>query len=174
MPSRRAVHARDSWIVSAFALGWVAIAVATAFATNQSALTLVGAAVVWPLLVWSAIMGAAIYFHHTHPALRWYADGARWDAERDGVSTTVNLKLPFGLGWLLNNIMAHPVHHLDVRIPLYNLGAAHDALASVGAPVLEARFSWGYVRDTVGRCKLYDYDAQRWMDFSGRYTSSPA
>jgi omega-6 fatty acid desaturase (delta-12 desaturase) len=173
MPSRRPVYVRDSAIVAAFACGWAATIVAVAIASGQSALVLLAVALVWPLLVWSAIMGAVIYLHHTHPQVRWYADDVRWEADRDGVSSTVHVTFPGRVGWLLNNIMAHPAHHLDVRIPLYNLTPAHGALAAQNAPVFEQPFSWAYVRDTIRRCKLYDYEAQRWMDFDGGYTSPP-
>jgi hypothetical protein len=67
--------------------------------------------------------------------------------------------------------MAHPAHHLDVRIPLYSLTSAYGALVSGGAPTIEQPFSLRHVLDTIHRCKLYDYEAQRWMDFDGRYTS---
>ncbi len=65
--------------------------------------------------------------------------------------------------------MEHPAHHLDVRIPLYNLEAAHRVLnepAQVVAAVLVP-----LIRDCVSHCKLYDYDAQHWTDFNGRQTS---
>jgi omega-6 fatty acid desaturase (delta-12 desaturase) len=126
---------------------------------------------VWPFFVWSTLMGAAIFFHHTHPSLVWYDDPVRWESSRDGVSTTAHVTLPGRLGWLLNQIMAHPAHHLDVRIPLYNLAAAQAALHDEGATVLEQPFTLDYVRQAVRRCKLYDYDAQRWMDFAGRHTT---
>lgn len=173
MASRRSVYTRDSVIVTVFACTWAAVVVSTALYTQQSPLALLGAAMVWPLLVWSALMGCVIYFHHTHPQLRWYADDAHWEADRDGVSTTVNITFPHRIGWLLNNIMAHTAHHLDVRIPLYHLTPANRALVAAGAPVLEQPFSWASLADTVRRCKLYDYDAQRWTDFDGRYTSPP-
>jgi omega-6 fatty acid desaturase (delta-12 desaturase) len=170
MPGRKPVHRRDSLIVAAFALAWISGLAGLAVVTKQSILLLIGMGFVWPLIVWSLLMGAVIYFHHTHPDLRWYEDPIQWEADRDGVSTTVHVTLPGRLGWLLNNIMTHPAHHLDVRIPFYRIEAAQRALSD--APVLEQPLTLRYMVDTTRRCKLYDYDDQRWMDFSGRYTTA--
>ena len=172
MPGRRPVHRRDSAIVALFAASWLATLVCLALWTGQSIALLLGVGFVWPLLVWCAFMGTTIYFHHTHPDLRWYRDPVAWEADRDGISTTVHVTFPGKLGWLLNNIMTHPAHHLDVRIPLYNIEAAQRTLSAAGAGVLEQPFSWRYVLDTARRCKLYDYETQRWMDFEGRHTSA--
>jgi len=168
MPGRRDVHRRDSQWVSGFAVIWILALVAAALATRQSPALVVATAFLWPLVVWCGCMGSVIYFHHTHPDLPWYSDAAQWEAERDGVSTSLHLTFPGRLRWILNNIMTHPVHHLDVRIPLYRIDAAQRVL---GDSVREQAFSLAYAVDCTRRCKLYDYDSQRWMDFGGRYTS---
>ena len=81
----------------------------------------------------------------------------------------MHVQFPGKLGRVLNNIMEHPAHHLDVRIPLYNLEAAHRTL---NEPSQVAQlFSFRLMRDCISRCKLYDYDAQHWTDFAGRQTS---
>ncbi len=170
MPGRRPVHRRDSFIVGMFAAMWVAALAVAAQLLGQSILIMIVMAFIWPLALWSLIMGAVIYFHHTHPDLAWYDDANLWESKRDGVSTTMHITFPARLGWMLNNIMTHPVHHLDVRIPLYRVEAAQKALE--GVTVLEQPLTLKYIIDCTRRCKLYDYDARRWMDFSGRYTSS--
>ena len=79
--------------------------------------------------------------------------------------------LPFGLGRVLNNIMEHPAHHVDARIPLYKLEAASRALA-IPEQIVEP-LSLSAVKRCVTRCKLYDFDRQRWTDFDGRPTTEP-
>jgi omega-6 fatty acid desaturase (delta-12 desaturase) len=169
--NRRTILWRDLALLTAFLALWIAAIAAAAATTGAAPWSLYATGLLWPFLVWSTLMGAAIYFHHTHPALVWYQDPEAWEASRDGVSTTVHVTFPARLGWLINEIMAHPAHHLDVRIPLFNLARAQAVLVAEGAGVLEQPFSLRYVRDAVRRCKLYDYDARRWMDFSGRYTT---
>jgi len=159
----------DSLLTLAFAAIWIGTLVALAHASHQSALTLVLFGFVVPFLVWGWLMGAVIYFHHTHPLLAWYQDIDQWEAARDESSNTVHIKFPFKLGRLLNNIMEHPAHHLDVRIPLYNLEAAHRVL--VIPEQVEQRMSTVSARDCISRCKLYDYDTRNWTDFEGRRTS---
>ena len=113
-------------------------------------------------------MGMVIYFHHTNPQLAWYDDIDQWQAARDTRCNTVRLKFRGKLGRVLNNIMEHPAHHLDVRIPLYNLEAAHRQLdvASHVTQTLSPRSLY----DCIRSCKLYDYQAHHWTDFSGRRT----
>lgn len=171
LPGRKPVHVWDSLFVSAFAAIWIAAVAVVAVVTSQSVGQVVFFAFFWPTLVWTVLMGAVIYLHHTHPRLQWYVDLDLWEAARDGVSSTVHVTFAPGLDWLLNNIMIHPAHHLDVRVPLYRLDPAQRSLDDAGATAVEQRFSFRYAWDTLKRCKLYDYGERRWMDFAGRYTS---
>src|SRR5262245_11293960 len=171
MPGRKPVHLRDSWIVSAFAACWVTLIGLCAWLTGQSAVVLLLTAFVLPLFCWSCLMGTVIYLHHTHPQVIWYSSPDEWEANRDGISMTVHVTFPNRLGWIVNNIMSHPAHHLDARIPCYEIDTAQNALAAGGARILEQPFSLRYVVDVVRRCKLYDYANRRWMDFEGRATS---
>ena len=171
MPGKKPAHVRDSWLVTAFGAVWIAAVCVSAWLTAQSVAMLLLTAFVLPLCCWLWLMGAVIYFHHTHPQVIWYDSPDEWEANRDGISMTVHVTFPGRLGWLINNIMSHPAHHLDARIPLYELEAAQRALTTGGARILEQPFSWRYVVDTVRTCKLYDYANQRWLDFDGRETS---
>ena len=170
IPTQRPEFTADSLLALGFGIAWVAMLVGAALATQQSVVTLLLTGFVVPFLVWNWIMGAVIYFHHTHPMLAWYDDIDQWEAARDTGCNTVHVLFRGKLGRLLNNIMEHPAHHLDVRIPLYNLEAAHRILnepSQVAQP-----FTMHLIRDCVSRCKLYDYDAHHWTDFAGRQTST--
>jgi omega-6 fatty acid desaturase (delta-12 desaturase) len=172
LPGRKATHRRDSWIVLSFTTCWVASLLVGAELTQQNPAVLLLAAFAVPLLCWSFLMGAVIYLHHTHPQVSWYESMNEWEANRDGISVTVHVQFPGRLGWLINNIMSHPAHHLDARIPCYEIDRAQGALAARRAPILDQPMSWRYITDTVRRCKLYDYRNQCWMDFDGHATSS--
>lgn len=170
IPNQRAEFTADSMLVLGFATLWIAGLAGAAFATDQSALLLIGTGFVLPFLVWNCLMGSVIYFHHTHPQLPWYDDIDRWEAARDTGPSTIHIEFGHKLGRILNNIMTHPAHHLDVRIPLYRLEAAQRALAAGELP--PQRFTFDFMRSCIRVCKLYDYEAQRWTDFAGRPTSA--
>jgi omega-6 fatty acid desaturase (delta-12 desaturase) len=166
--TRRTEVVGDSLLVAGVWIVWIGLLIAAAVATRQSRLVLVNTGFVVPFLVWNWIMGAVIYFHHTNPLLPWYDDIDEWEAARDTGCNTVHMTFRGKLGRVLNNIMEHPAHHLDVRIPLYHLEAANrqlDAPAQITQP-----FSWRRLHDCIRRCKLYDYDAHHWTDFAERRT----
>jgi len=169
IPTQRREFTVDSLMTLVFAFAWIGSLVAAALWTQQSVTTLVLTGFVVPFLVWNWIMGAVIYFHHTHPMLAWYDDINQWEAARDTGCNTVHVLFPGKFGRVLNNIMEHPAHHLDVRIPLYNLEAAHRVLNEPSQ--VAQTFSIRLIRDCVAQCKLYDYQAHHWTDFSGRQTS---
>jgi omega-6 fatty acid desaturase (delta-12 desaturase) len=169
IPTQRPEFLADSLLTLGFAIAWVGGLVGAAYWTGQSAAVLVLTGCVVPFLLWNCIMGAVIYFHHTHPLLAWYDDIDQWEAARDTGCNTVHVLFPGKLGRLLNNIMEHPAHHLDVRIPLYNLEAAHRVLHEPSQ--VAQTFSLSLIHDCVAHCKLYDYEAHHWTDFAGRQTS---
>jgi len=168
IPTRRREVIADSLFVAVAAVAWFGVLISAAIVTQQSAIVLIVTGFLIPFLIWNWIMGAVIYLHHTHPRLAWYDDIDQWEAARDTGCNTVHVKFRGKLGRVLNNIMDHPAHHLDVRIPLYQLEAANRKL-DVPAQVTQ-RFSLRHVLDCIKRCKLYDYDAHHWTDFAGRRT----
>jgi acyl-lipid omega-6 desaturase (Delta-12 desaturase) len=168
IPTRRTEIIADSLLATGAWIVWLGSLIGAAVTTGQNPLVLVITGFVVPFLVWNWIMGAVIYFHHTNPLLAWYDDIDEWEAARDTGCNTVHVQFRGRLGRLLNNIMEHPAHHLDVRIPLYHLEAAHRKL-DVESQVTQA-FSLRLLRACVRSCKLYDYHAHHWTDFAGRRT----
>jgi omega-6 fatty acid desaturase (delta-12 desaturase) len=80
--------------------------------------------------------------------------------------TTV-LRAPKGLNFFIHWIMVHVPHHVDMRVPMYHLEEA--------AAAIEAAFPGSVVdqpmrfRDFVANsraCKLYDFDAGRWLTYA--------
>ena len=57
---------------------------------------------------------------------------------------------------------------------MYHLKEAQAAL-EVKDDVDVVVYQWTMARhgNIAKRCKLYDFDAKRWMDFEGNYTSPP-
>ncbi|MBI3433253.1 MAG: hypothetical protein HY018_13710 [Hydrogenophilales bacterium] len=41
----------------------------------------------------------------------------------------------------------------------------------IGARAISDKFSFAWLKQVQQRCKLYDYERHRWLDFSGRASS---
>lgn len=171
MPARRRVFTLDCLLVSAFALAWVGGVAWVARATGQSLPWLLGVGVLLPFLFWNGMIGFVVYVHHTHTGVSWYAEKTSWAAEQPFVSTTVHLTFRSAMGSLLHHIMEHTAHHVDMGVPLYRLKQAQRLLEQKlpGSIVIQP-FSWRWYAANARCCKLYDYEARCWTDFSGRPT----
>lgn len=115
-------------------------------------------------------MGFTIYQHHTHPQIRWYRDKAEFEA--DGACNeelSVHVKYPRWYNILTHNIMEHPAHHVEPRIPLYFLHLAEEKLENIsGKQIIVETFSLAHILTIIRSCKLYDFDNHYWLDFDGR------
>lgn len=70
------------------------------------------------------------------------------------------------LNFFLHNIMIHVPHHVDMRIPFYNLEKAADHIRN-HYPGIVRDVPIG-IRDylrTTRLCKLYDFESEIWMDY---------
>ena len=174
MPTRRSIFVKDSLLISAFALVWVAGMVMAAIATEQSVALVLLCSVVVPFLFWCAMIGFVVYVHHTHVKVSWHDDRSAWSKAQPFVSTTVHLTFPFQFGTLMHHIMEHTAHHVDMSIPLYKLKQAQAKLENLlPGRIIVQRFSWRWYFQTARDCKLYDFTRQCWTDYKGRATSLP-
>ncbi len=165
--SLRLLHA-DRLLVFAFIIGQIAAVIASAKAFGLSPWLSVALAVVLPQALWNSLMGFVILLHHTHPRVRWYDDPEEWTFYSGQVGGTVHVLFPWPFGALLHHIMEHTAHHIDPRVPLYNLPAAQKAVESVfQEDVIRSPFTPGNLRMILSRCQLYDYRNHRWLTFDG-------
>jgi omega-6 fatty acid desaturase (delta-12 desaturase) len=152
-------------------------------ATNAALIVLVGL-LCW-LIGWRAYLlvqaptalfaGAAgvwlFYVQHQFEDAYWQ-NGADWSYADAAMRGSSYLKLPRVLQFFTGNIGLHHVHHLNPRIPNYNLQKAHDASPIfAGVPTLSLRDGLRAVR-----FKLWDEEARRLVTFAeaGRSVPSPA
>jgi len=125
-----------------------------------------------PFLVWNTTMSFVVYLHHTHPEVTWYNDEREWKHQASQSSSAVHVVFPGPVNLIFHWIMEHNAHHARPSIPLYNLKAAQHVLESQDdEDIIVFHWTPRAHLDVVRRCKLYDYDAKRWMDFRGNYTS---
>jgi omega-6 fatty acid desaturase (delta-12 desaturase) len=165
-PGNRPEFFWDSLLVSLFALAWLGWLVALSVAAGplHVAFVLVVGGVV-PFLIWNWTVGFVVYLHHTHPGVVWYADKGSWLKAQGMLHGTVRYRVRPWWNWLLHNIMEHAAHHLDARIPLYRLKAAQARLAELVPDIPVMELSLGTYWRTVRECKLFDFEAQRWVRF---------
>jgi acyl-lipid omega-6 desaturase (Delta-12 desaturase) len=124
-----------------------------------------------PFLIWNFMMGFTVYQHHTHESIPWCK--SRKEREKIGgqEDLTMHVKYPRWYNVVSHNIMEHTAHHVDPRIPLYQLAKAQSKLSKLlGNEINVIQFSFvGFIK-TLAKCKLYDYENHCWLDFNGRPT----
>ncbi len=117
----------------------------------------------WLLFTWT--IGFTVYVHHIGSDIRWYPRNL-WTKFRGQMEGTTILLTPRILEIFFHNIFVHVPHHVDMRIPFYELPAAARAIKDAFPNVVrESRISLReYVR-TTRQCKLYDFDSGKWLRF---------
>jgi len=120
------------------------------------------------LLVWapSALLAGSVgiwlfYVQHQFEDAYWQRSEA-WSYTEAALRGSSYLKLPRVLRFFTGSIGLHHVHHLNARIPNYNLQRAHDENAVLQqVPTLSLREALGTVR-----LKLWDEERGRLVTFA--------
>jgi omega-6 fatty acid desaturase (delta-12 desaturase) len=141
--------------------------------SSGTLLLLVLTSILWPYAVSFCLLGFFTFQQHTHPTVAWYTDPVRWSFFRGQIQGTVHIEFPRVVEYLINNVMQHTAHHVDPKIPIYNLHASQLALeAAFGGDILVEQWTLRGYRRLFQVCQLYDFDARRWVGYDGRYTSA--
>ncbi len=164
---------RDRWIVTAFIAGTLGVFSLIGVAMGDSwwgVLWLDTRTVLLPFVGFSCLIGAVVHVHHISPEIRWWkkAEWTKFKAQMEG--TTV-LRAPKWVNFFIHWIMVHVPHHVDMRVPMYHLEEAAAAIeSSFPGSVIDRPLRF---RDFVANskaCKLYDFDAGRWIRYAERRT----
>lgn len=128
---------------------------------------------VLPFLVFSQVIGWAVYVHHVAPDISW-SPRQQWSPWRGQMESTTVLRLPRPLNWLFHNIFLHVPHHVEPRIPWYRLPQAVTALeAAFPETVVDRRFHLRDYLRVVRACKLYDFESLRWTTYRRARPATP-
>jgi omega-6 fatty acid desaturase (delta-12 desaturase) len=141
------------------AVGWVADG------TVWGAAWMVIKVLVVPFLAFTYVIATFVHVHHIQPDIRWYRR-REWTKFRGQMEGTTVLRARFGLNLFFHWIMVHVPHHVDTRIPMYNLELAASAIAEAFPGTVHdepLRFR-DFVANTR-RCRLYDFDAGEWLTY---------
>jgi omega-6 fatty acid desaturase (delta-12 desaturase) len=120
-----------------------------------------------PFLLFIHIIGWTVYVHHVDPDIKWWTrkEWSQFHGQMD--STTILRVNPIVNKLWFHNIFVHVPHHVDVRIPFHQLPAAAEAIrAAYPDTVRVGRLSLRSYVQAAKACKLYDFDAGRWLPYS--------
>ena len=123
-------------------------------------------ALILPFIVFNYFIALIVYLHHTHPDIPFFDLKKDWSHSIGILYCSTVIHCSKVSKALLHNIMIHIPHHLDIRIPFYNLPRAYQEIKKeYGKYFHEYRFSWQTVYNIFQQCKLYDFEAKRWLTF---------
>lgn len=122
--------------------------------------------VVIPFIVFNYFISMIVYLHHTHPEIPFFDMKDEWSHTVGALYCSTIIHCSKISRMMLHNIMTHIPHHIDIRIPFYNIPQAAQALKNeYGEYFHEYQFKWSYVRNIFRQCKLYDFENKVWMTF---------
>jgi omega-6 fatty acid desaturase (delta-12 desaturase) len=118
-----------------------------------------------PFLGFSAMIGSVVHVHHVAPDIRWWKRN-EWNKFKGQMEGTTVLRVPKGVNFFFHWIMIHSPHHVDMRIPMYNLEMAALAIEKMYPDVVhDAPLRFKDFRHNTKVCKLYDFDEGHWLTY---------
>jgi omega-6 fatty acid desaturase (delta-12 desaturase) len=174
-PRNRRAYQIDRFLVVLFAVAWLTGLVAAAGFEPLPALWLVFVGFVLPQFVWNWLIGFIILQQHTHPRVPWYSERDRpapsyFQAQ---IRATPHLHFPAPFKWLMRHVMDHTVHHADPGVPLYHLTEAQkDLEKAYRRDIVRVLWTPTNFLHMLRTCRLYDYEAHRWLDYDGTPTTA--
>jgi omega-6 fatty acid desaturase (delta-12 desaturase) len=147
---RRSVHLTNLGLAVALAVAWLTIGLGPFLLVHV------------PVVMLASSVGSWLFFvQHQFERAYWEPDD-RWDFVRSAIEGSSYYRLPRVLQWFTGNIGFHHIHHLDSRIPNYNLSDCHAAVPELRQAVTLG--IWDSLR--CARLKLWDERLQRMVTFS--------
>jgi omega-6 fatty acid desaturase (delta-12 desaturase) len=125
-----------------------------------------------PFYVFQSLFSFTVYVQHTHPKIAWFKSkpDRKVNGRQDLIS--VNLIFPKWFSHFAHHVYDHAAHHVHPAIPCYHLADAQAKLNEmIGPSAVMEKFSFAWLKQVQTRCKLYDYEKHRWLDFEGQPTS---
>jgi omega-6 fatty acid desaturase (delta-12 desaturase) len=147
---RNSVHITNLGILAALIAAWCTIGLASVLLVHL------------PILVIAASIGSWLFFiQHQYETAYWQRND-RWDFIRSAFDGSSYYRLPRLLQWFSGNIGFHHIHHLESRIPNYNLPVCYAAYPELRQAVTVS------LRDSIrcSRLKLWDEQLQRMVTFN--------
>jgi omega-6 fatty acid desaturase (delta-12 desaturase) len=160
------------WLAAMAALCWVAAGWSTsAGGPALHPIVVFALVVLGPWWIFHVMFSVVTFLHHTHSRVPWFRTKRESGFFAGQVQATVHVELPRWIELLLHNITVHSAHHVDPRVPFRELPEAQRRLEhAFASDIVVERWSLVSFVSVTRRCKLYDYDRHRWLDFRLRPT----
>lgn len=111
---------------------------------------------VMPWLGYHFWMSTFTVVHHTAPHIP-FKPAKEWNAAKAQLSGTVHCDYPAWVEFLTHDISWHVPHHVNSRIPYYNLRKATESLReNWGEYMTECTFNWRLIKNICTECHVYD------------------
>ena len=121
--------------------------------------------VVIPWVIFQYIIGSFVHVHHVAPDIRWWPR-REWTKFRGQMEGTTILRAPKGMNFFVHWIMVHIPHHVDMRIPMYHLELAADAIkAAYPDTVIDQPLRFRDFVENSKVCKLYNFEEGHWVSY---------
>lgn len=118
-----------------------------------------------PFLAFTYVIASFVHVHHVQPGIRWWKR-REWTKFKGQMEGTTVLRARFGLNFFFHWIMVHVPHHVDMRIPMYNLELATDAIEKAfPGTVHDAPLRFRDFISNTRQCQLYDFDEGHWLTY---------
>lgn len=109
-----------------------------------------------PWLGYHFWMSTFTVIHHTAPHIP-FKPASEWNAAKAQLSGTVHCDFPAWVEFLTHDISVHIPHHVNSKIPWYNLRAANESLRkNWGQYMTEGDFNWRMLKNIITECHIYD------------------
>eukprot|EP00889_Picochlorum_renovo_P007913 jgi/Picre1/34943/NNA_002409.t1 len=109
-----------------------------------------------PWLGYHFWMSTFTVIHHTAPHIP-FKPAETWNAAKAQLSGTVHCDFPRWVEILCHDISVHVPHHVNAKIPWYNLRAANESLRkNWGEYMTECDFNWRMMKNIFTECHVYD------------------
>jgi len=169
----RRVYVLDCLWVAGFFLAQLGVLSIGAAGPGVLAMRVV-TAIVLPFLIYNWLIGYGALLNHTHPAVPWFARRDEWSYYIGQIHCTVHMGVPRWMIFFITDVGRHGAHHVEPRIPIWGLKQAEQrVVADAGSEIVLERWTLAKHRVILRRCRLYDYDQHRWLDYDGRPTTLP-
>jgi acyl-lipid omega-6 desaturase (Delta-12 desaturase) len=146
---RNSVHLTNLGILAMFGMAWCTIGLPTFFLVHL------------PIVILGAAIGSWLFYvQHQYEHAYWQPHD-NWDFIRSAFEGSSYYRLPRLLQWFTGNIGFHHIHHLESRIPNYNLPACYAVVPELHQAATLGL--WDSVKCT--RLKLWDERRQRMVTF---------
>lgn len=122
-------------------------------------------AIVFPGMIASAVGAYLFYAQHNFPGVK-LRDRAGWDHVFAAMHSSSYIPMSPVMAWFTGNIGYHHIHHLNHKIPFYNLPTAMDEFEELQAPGRTTLMPWDVAKCL--RLKLWDHDQDRLISW-GEY-----